>query len=50
METYHINETFTDGEMWAILHALSSFLEENMTEEARAFAISAREKIIAAIE
>lgn len=50
METYHINEVFTDGEMWAILHALSSFLEEDMTEEAHALATSARNKIVAAIE
>ncbi len=51
METYHINEIFTDEEVWAILHALSSFLQhEAETEWACDIVNNVREKIINAIE
>ena len=50
MDTYHINEIFTEGEVCVILRALTNLLDTSISEETYNFAASAHNKIIAAIE
>lgn len=51
MNEFHVNAYFTDGEMWALLHALDVVAEhECLTEEQWELVDSAREKLLDAVE
>jgi hypothetical protein len=51
MSEFHVNGYFTDGEMWALLHALDVLSEETaLTEEQWELVESARDKLLDAVE
>ena len=51
MSEFHVNGYFTDGEMWALLHALDVLSDSgNLSEEQWKFVESAREKLLDAVE
>ena len=51
MSEFHVNGYFTDGEMWAILHALDVLSEKtSLSEEQWKFVESARNKLLEAVE
>jgi hypothetical protein len=51
MSEFHVNGYFTDGEMWALLHALDVLGEETLlSEEQWKFVESARNKLLEAVE
>jgi hypothetical protein len=51
MSDFHVNAYFTDGDMWALVHALDVLSEETyLTEEQWEFAQSAREKLLNSVE
>lgn len=51
MSEFHVNEYFTDGEMWAILSAFDAFVENvELTEEQYELVESARNKLLNAVE
>lgn len=51
MSEFHVNGYFTDGEMWALLHALDVLSEQpTLTNEQWEFVESAREKLLEAVE
>ena len=51
MSEFHVNGYFTDGEMWALLHALDVLSEQpTLTNEQWELVESAREKLLEAVE
>jgi hypothetical protein len=51
MSEFHVNGYFTDGEMWALLHALDVLGEQpTLTKEQWEFVESARNKLLEAVE
>ena len=51
MSEFHVNGYFTDGEMWALLHALDVLGEQpTLTEEQWESVESARNKLLDAVE
>lgn len=51
MSEFHVNGYFTDGEMWALLHALDVLGEQpTLTQEQWEFVESARNKLLDAVE
>lgn len=51
MSEFHVNGYFTDGEMWALLHALDVLSERpTLTEEQWELVESARNKLLEAVE
>jgi hypothetical protein len=51
MSEFHVNGYFTDGEMWALLHALDVLGEQpTLTQEQWEFVESARTKLLDAVE
>ena len=51
MSEFHVNGYFTDGEMWALLHALDVLSEQpTLTEEQWEFVEAARNKLLDAVE
>ena len=50
MNEFHVNAYFTDGEMWALLHALDVLAEETyLTEEQWELVESAKNKLLDAV-
>jgi hypothetical protein len=51
MSEFHVNAYFTDGEMWALVHALDVLAEETyLTEEQWELVESAKNKLLDAVE
>lgn len=51
MSEFHVNAYFTDGEMWALLHALDVLSEETyLTDEQWELVESTREKLLNSVE
>ena len=50
MSDFHVNGYFTDGEMWALLHALDVLAEQTyLTEEQWELVESAKNKLLDAV-